>query len=354
MKKTLALALTAAMAISAVSTTAFAASVNVKSDVEPWEKTATITLVDEDKGAATSDSVKNLPTLASDDVYKFVGWSKTKTDASEDAYATTADKKVLTKYGEIFAITGATVADADKGEKKAANKDVALYPVFRRWKNQKELDKWKEDQGKGADDEAKKKAFEDKLKAADESHNATNNWNTGKTIKTDKIEAGKGIVAAKQNAPVLAPSNGHDSQVVGIGDHDVAFYWDDTQTSAKKGADGSAAPDLISGKSTRLELELPEDYTTKDMDVTVYDIDGWCKATKVKKADMMTYGNKVYVWTSNPGHRFIVTLNPKGASTGSDKSNPATGDFSALPIAMLAVAALGATGFVAYKKRMAE
>ena len=341
MKKTLALALTAAMAISAVSTTAFAASVNVKSDVEPWEKTATITLVDEDKGAATSDSVKNLPTLASDDVYKFVGWSKTKADASEDAYATTADKKVLTKYGEIFTITGATVADADKGENNAANKDVTLYPVFRRWKNQKELDKWKEDQGKGADDEAKKKAFEDKLKAADESHNATNNNNTGTKIQTAQVNAGDAQKWATGDSGLYQDIY-HDAKVANLGNNDVAFYYQ--PGSFDEG-------NLISGKNVRINFELPDDYTTDNCDVTVYKVTGWCDATKVKKADMMTNGKNVYVWANSTGGRYVIALSPKGASAGSDKSNPATGDFSALPVAMLAVSALGATGFVAYKKR---
>ena len=336
MKKTLALALTAAMAISAVSTTAFAASVSVKSDVEPWEREATAKIVAEDVGQATSAEVKSLPTLDSDDVYKFVGWDTTGPKTEAD-YAGTTDPAVKKTYGDIFGVA-ATVADGDK------DTEVTLYPVFRRWKNQKELDKWKEDQGKGADDEAKKKAFEDKLKAADESHNATNNHNTGKKIETAQVDAGDPQKWATADSKLYQDIY-HDAKVANLGNNDVAFYYQPV---------GFEEGNLISGKNVRINFKLPDDYTTDNCDVTVYKVDGWCNATKVKKADMMTNGKDIYVWANSTGGRYVIALSPKGASAGSDKSNPATGDFSALPVAMLAVAALGATGFVAYKKRKAE
>ena len=112
---------------------------------------------------------------------------------------------------------------------------------------------------------------------------------------------------------------------------------------------------LYAGKNQRVTFELDGVDGGADLakfGVSVYHIVDWCKAVKVK--NVYTSGNKVYIWVDSFSP-YVVTLGDGTASTGAaDASNPSTGDFSAVPVALLAAAALGATGFVAYKKRKAE
>lgn len=366
MKKTLALALTAAMAISAVSTTAFAASQTVQDKPKLEQQTLTIKVVDDDKGKPVTTAVAIDKDLPNTSLYKFVGWSeKSKSPAdydtaTSDSAALQADPTIRKKGDKTLTLkdlntvggeatnapdtaAGATVAEANVDCYKV------LYPVFRRWANQEEYDQYVKDSADSADKDAKAKAFEDKLAAADETHNATVNDNTGEEIKTNKVEATDARKWKKDVTPEnVVPEFYHDGKVAELGDNDVAFYYQGK--GFKDDKDGK----LVSGKNTRVEMTLPDKYTTDGMNVTVYKIDGWCNSTKIKKANMMVNGNKIAIWDNTTTGRYIAVLSPRGASAGTDSSNPSTGDFSALPIAMLAVAALGATGFVAYKKRMAE
>ena len=118
-----------------------------------------------------------------------------------------------------------------------------------------------------------------------------------------------------------------------------------------------AIPDglkVTDGHTVRVEfdLELGDKADLSKFTWKVYHIEGWCKATKVKNVEIV--GNKLYAWVDSCSP-FVVTRGDINASAGAkDASNPSTGDFSAVPVALLAAAALGATGFVAYKKRKAE
>lgn len=335
MKKTLALALTAAMAISAVGTTAFAAKAVVPSDKSAFEKYMEVRATDNESTgtAVTLSEVKDYKDLPNEDLYKFIGWSKTpQTQALGPTAAAPSD--MITK-----GTPGTSTSHASVGDK--------LYPVWQYWKDPEEKENAGNSAKDAADKAAKEKAMEDKLKAADETHNATNNYDTGKKFETKQLDAGTATKWDKANQPAATWAEiSHDGRVADLGDNDTAFYY---QVSTPAGQT------LVTGKSARIDFKLPEEYSTDNCDVTVYKIKDWCTKEKVKKADMMLDGQKLHVWTTAPNGRYVVVLSPKGASTGSsDKSNPDTGDFSALPIAMLAVAALGATGFVAYKKRMAE
>lgn len=197
-----------------------------------------------------------------------------------------------------------------------------------------------------ADSAAAKKAKRSAALAEKDAENsATNNVNTGKGVETKAATVGKPTAAwdtSAKNVDVFEAA-GHDLKVAGVGDlnkSSLAWVYD------------VQAPDgLISGKNARVTLDLPTGYTTSGYSVKVWHVQGWCKAERVKNLDIAD--GDVTFWT-NDFSPFVLVLNPRDSIAGTSTGNPSTGDFSAVPVAMLAAAALGATGFVAYKKRKAE
>jgi len=201
-----------------------------------------------------------------------------------------------------------------------------------------------EDAKNGGDAAQKEK---DRMAELDKQYNADGKNGYDKTTKEDKELQGKADQKKKGATGVgMDDFYTHAANVAGAPVDETKTWVYDVTLPA-----GTA---LYSGKTARTTIALDGVKDSADLSkfgVKVYHIEGWCKATKVKNVDVK--GNKVTFW-SDSFSPYVITLGDGVASTGADASNPSTGDFSAVPVALLAAAALGATGFVAYKKRKAE
>jgi LPXTG-motif cell wall-anchored protein len=347
MKKTLSIALVAAMTLSAVGMSAFAGGVkyNGGGEGDKIEK-----LYAEIKIEGEEDFIKydknhdgkltygealdynytdlNTPTKT------FRGWVATKDSiAGAKAEITTdADKKVIDKEAVI----------ATSGNPKATVYVAAAYTVTT------DDSKIKENMEKI--NAGKDTSEADKLAELDKKYNADGKNAYGKDKKD--VEGAVTIMRHTKKETDIGGAGenyfNHARKVAGVSEDDGVKTWVfDVQM-----LDGQK---LYSGKNQRVCLELEGVDGGADLNkfgVTVYHIKDWCKAEKIK--NVYTKGNKVYFW-NDEFSPYVVSLGDGAASTGAaDASNPSTGDFSAVPVALLAAAALGATGFVAYKKRKAE
>jgi LPXTG-motif cell wall-anchored protein len=337
MKKTLAIALTAAMAISAIGASVSAASVDVKTGVEAWEQTATVKLADDDISGSDvltqSSAVKNkkLGKLSSNNIAKFIGWSTEK----QTGYAAT---DATAKYNE-----NTTVADlVSDSVVDATKKENTLYPVFRYYTSEKEREDTLNGDGDINSDDKRAKALEE----ADKANGATDN-----TKKDDGgVETKQAsVIGDTKNPNGLTPEDASDPftdverqhllKICGYDNENgiIAYVYD---VSAPKG--------LLNGKSARATLPVK---TTSGMKATLYHI---VDAYSAKKVTGLNVGSKDVSFWANSFSPYVLVLTPSDSVAGTSTGNPGTGDFSAVPVALLAAAALGATGFVAYKKRKAE
>ncbi len=392
MKKTLALALVAAMTISMASMTAFAKDISYSDEttgVWPEKSVATVSLTKKDlkenkdqiigyKAKEAIDSQFAAGADVSLDEYAklgenqskceavkgttytikfgdlglkkfdntatktFFGWAEG-SDTSDDGDfwkqgddpakkdAVVKDDKLYT-YSETEADTGVTLTFSTVGRTDTDDETIA--------KNLKAI----EDAKNGGDAAQKEK---DRMAELDKQYNADGKNGYDKSTKEDKELQGKYTQKKKGDTGVgMDDFYTHAANVAGAPVDETKTWVYDVVLP-----DNTA---LYSGKTARTTIELSGVKDSADLSkfgVKVYHIEGWCKATKVKNVDVK--GNKVTFW-SDSFSPYVITLGDGVASTGADASNPSTGDFSAVPVALLAAAALGATGFVAYKKRKAE
>ncbi|MBQ5544753.1 MAG: LPXTG cell wall anchor domain-containing protein [Clostridia bacterium] len=392
MKKTLALALVAAMTISMASMTAFAKDISYSDEttgVWPEKSVATVSLTKKDlkenkdqiigyKAKEAIDSQFAAGADVSLDEYAklgenqskceavkgttytikfgdlglkkfdntatktFFGWAEG-SDTSDDGDfwkqgddpakkdAVVKDDKLYT-YSETEADTGVTLTFSTVGRTDTDDETIA--------KNLKAI----EDAKNGGDAAQKEK---DRMAELDKQYNADGKNGYDKSTKEDKELQGKYTQKKKGDTGVgMDDFYTHAANVAGAPVDETKTWVYDVVLP-----DNTA---LYSGKTARTTIELDGVKDSADLSkfgVKVYHIEGWCKATKVKNVDVK--GNKVTFW-SDSFSPYVITLGDGTASTGADASNPSTGDFSAVPVALLAAAALGATGFVAYKKRKAE
>ena len=352
-KKIVALALTAALTVSAASMTAFAKVeyTDGGTDASLDKVTATLTKDSVDAMKALDEDKDNNITLAEFGGLKdytdlntgtktFIGW----TTEEEGANAT----KLLNDDSVLFTIVekeekeyvnfGAGVKGTENIDKGAQT--CTLYAAYKVSTDDKEIAEnlKKIEERKAKQDAAKSR--EDHLNEEDKNHNATDNVNTGSGVETKPANVSRKTDPVD---PAGDTSANHDLQAAGVnvGANELAWVYEVT------------APDkfMSSTKNARVTLNLPDGYTTSNYKVTVYHVKGWCSKQKVTGLDIGTYD--VTFW-ANDFSPYVLILTPKGATSGSSTDNPGTGDFSAVPVALLAAAALGATGFVAYKKRKAE
>lgn len=357
-KKIVALALTAAIAISTASATAFAAKADVKTKAALNEQKATITLEDSDKDKYGYE-VFELPVLDDTTLYKFLGWSETEHDITE--FDTTAEDafeaELLPNKVSLFSIyDGALAAPkitpdepalADESSKiteddiKESKKNpVTIYPVYRRWASEEEAAEAAKAKADKASDAEKEAAREEELKKGDAEHFATDNVkNADNKPETKKAE----VIADKDGGkddPFTDKEAEHIRKIVGIEDNkdNVIYYL--YQVNVPK--------NLLDGKTARITLPVA---STAGLNVKVYEVvDAYSK----KQIKGLNIGEKDVTFWGTETNPYVVVLTPKDADPATSTSNPGTGDFSAVPVALLAAAALGATGFVAYKKRKAE
>ncbi|MBQ4396608.1 MAG: LPXTG cell wall anchor domain-containing protein [Clostridia bacterium] len=338
MKKTLSIALVAAMTLSAVGMSAFAGTDYNAGKVDPSldKLYAKVDVSDAGKfeeldrdanGEISYEEALNMNyTELNTPTKTFKGWAATQNSAPSSA-STSAEKKgnkdLLTAATGVFyvpAVYEVTTDDSKIKENMAAMGDNG-------------------------------KSLEDKLAELDKQYNADGNnaYNT----ETKKDIAGRATVTRHLKTEDKEGDGFenyflHAVKVAGVSDADGEKTWVFDVKMANKNK-------LYAGKTQRVCLELDGVDGGADLakfGVTVYHIKDWCKAVKVK--NVYTSGNKVYIWVDDFSP-YAVSLGDGAASTGAaDASNPSTGDFSAVPVALLAAAALGATGFVAYKKRKAE
>lgn len=302
-----------------------------------------------------------LRTYANTPTMTFYGWKLAAEDAAYDKVTSTSivntknwgDGKDLKNSGDAIAdskmidLTAGVGKTVVKGTDSDGNTTYTLCFYALGWTATSDDDiknnmKNIEDADSAAAKKAKRSAA---LAEKDAENSATNNVNTGKGVETKAATVGKPTAAwdtSAKNVDVFEAA-GHDLKVAGVGDlnkSSLAWVYD------------VQAPDgLISGKNARVTLDLPTGYTTSGYSVKVWHVQGWCKAERVKNLDIAD--GDVTFWT-NDFSPFVLVLNPRDSIAGTSTGNPSTGDFSAVPVAMLAAAALGATGFVAYKKRKAE
>ncbi len=322
-KKIVALALTAAMAISMASMTAFAA------DVAPGDdQTYVVTATKADSAGVKFSAIKDqLKPLDNTMTKEFVGWALTK---------------------------GATTALTDKSDvikaSTAAGTSVVLYPV---WKplSDEQIDANYKAQAEAESKADKSETREDYLKKADAEHNADgkNGYNGQGDVRVETT------AVSKQKAQDVIDDFAYHACKVANVDHNSSMVWvfDVNKING----------DLYPGNNARVTLDLTKanvkgesvNYDLNKFSVKVYHIKDWCKSYSVKGLDISNDTKDVTFWT-NDFSPYVVVLSPKEATTSEGKStnNPGTGDFSAVPVALLAAAALGATGFVAYRKRKAE
>lgn len=400
MKKTLALALVAAMTISAASMTAFAKDVkysNEKDNVKvPEQVVATVTVtgddVKEEKVPASykvkaGQSVKteslDVPAGGTVTATQFATLadqqSKCEVDTWETKYYTTFGDLKLKKYDSTATKTffgwvegdaaeegktwsgltaDATKDPSEKGNVLADDKKIywtkssdsftakTFVTVGRTDTDDETIAKnLKAIEDKKNDGDAAQKE-KDRLAELDKKYNGDGKNGYDKTTKEDKELVGEATpkTVGSKDATDFA---WHAIQVAGVTDDATKTWVYDVNLPA-----GTA---LYSGKTAKTTVELSGVKDSADLSkfgVKVYHIEGWCKAVPVKNVDVK--GNKVTFW-SDSFSPYVITIGDGVASTGAaDASNPSTGDFSAVPVALLAAAALGATGFVAYKKRKAE
>lgn len=404
MKKTLALALVAAMTISMVSMTAFAKDVkyNTQTDVtEPEAVVATVTLKKKDLkenkdqiiGYTAKDDIG--PAISKGDEVSLEDYAKLGENQSKcepvkgTTYTITFGDLGLKKYDNTatktffgwvegddssdeaasldeWSTTGEDPANKDKVLKdnktwtytvddtedlsKNVITDTSVIKLYFLTVGRTDTDdetiaknlKAIEDKKNGGDAAQKE---EDRLAELDKKYNADGK-NAYDKEKKD-VEGEVTFTEKKKAADSMDDFYYHAAKVAGVStDADKTWVYDITMKDGQK---------LYEGKNQRVTLEL--NGVNKDADlskfgVKVYHVEGWCKATQIKNVDVK--GNKVTFWT-NSFSPYVITIGDGVASTGAaDASNPSTGDFSAVPVALLAAAALGATGFVAYKKRKAE
>jgi LPXTG-motif cell wall-anchored protein len=238
----------------------------------------------------------------------------------------TIDGDVYVYYTKDFATVGRIDTTDEAIAKNLENIENAKKDKEKAEANKKDLEKW------------------------DEEHNATNNVlkrdNDKDVLDTAEARVTKmGTKWDNKKAEYWGNDDycRHAAQVIGLGD-DAGDIYDIYSVEAPKG--------FLKGKSARITLEPITIKNPGDFNVTVYHVEGWCKAKKVK--DFKIIDNKIVLWGDSFSPYVVVYEAKDAASAGSDASNPSTGDFSAVPVALLAAAALGATGFVAYKKRKAE
>ncbi len=337
-KKLVALALTAAMTISMASTTAFAAVTYTDggADATLEKVTAAIKITKEEAAEldVNGDNKITLDELNLKDytdlntgTKTFTGWAKSEKKSGANVAPLAGTTVVV-----------ANVKSAPTTVASGMNKLIATYTTTtddeQIAKNLKAIEerKAKQDAAKTRDEH---------LKEEDKNHNATDNINTGTGVET------KAAKVERKTAPIDPTDNTseyHDLKAAGVDvdANELAWVYEVTPP------DGF----MKTTKNARVQLTLPEGYTTSNYKVTVYHVKGWCSKQKVTGLDVGTYD--VAFW-ANDFSPYVLILTPKGAtSTSTSTNNPGTGDFSAVPVALLAAAALGATGFVAYKKRKAE
>ena len=347
MKKTLALALVAAMAISMASMTAFAKveySDEGKTDVSTI--TANVTLTDEEMAKAFPGKY----VYADGKLYKYDANKEDKKGDEVEASATdtvAADKVGVTKTYDDTPTMGFEGWEDVNMTRAAGTWTGTAHTKTKTYSTDEEIEEHLKEMEKAKKDADTAKDNNDKLQKLDEKYGAnTKDDNTngydGKTGKAVKITADAGERIKKVSDDMSDFAN-HAIKVAGVtDDENKTWVFDVKKTDGVFGE----------GNTARVEFDLG--FTDADLSKftwKVYHIEGWCKAEKVKNVEIV--GNKLYVWTDKFSP-FVVTRGDVNASAGADASNPSTGDFSAVPVALLAAAALGATGFVAYKKRKAE
>ncbi|MBQ4396610.1 MAG: LPXTG cell wall anchor domain-containing protein [Clostridia bacterium] len=355
MKKTLSIALVAAMTLSAIGMTAFAETkYNGGGEGDKIDKlSATIKIADakeftkmdlDGDGKVTAEealdySYSNLNTPTK----TFKTWA-----ATSGAASATAAKPVT---------PGQTVSDAERLKKDATIAtsgskfpvEVKTWAIYTYTTDDNAIKENMKNLGN------KDTSLEDKLAELDKQYNADgkNAYDADKTDVEGRVTVKRYTKDETKNnlAGDMDDFFTHAAEVAGVSkskDDDGVKTWvfDVKMVNGEK---------LYAGKNQRVCLTLAgvsEDADLNKFGVSVYHIKGWCSAEKIKK--VYTKGNKVYFW-NDEFSPYVVSLGDGVASTGAaDASNPSTGDFSAVPVALLAAAALGATGFVAYKKRKAE
>lgn len=366
-KKIVALALTAAMAISMASMTAFAKvdyndggkagdltvlTAEVTLTKEQYNKAlaaGAILKTDADNAEAYTEepasgtqyiSIANLAKYSDLDAnYKklntatltFKAWGTAGSAQNLTGTGTGGADKVATDQAKTRVLLSATAKKSDD-EYYTAAKLSAEYTTSSTDKDITENLKNIENDKK---DEEAAKSRDEQLKAGDEANKAVDNVKTDDGPKTEKATV-TGPTAIENSADL------HDFKVVNKDMKDSALAWV-YQVTKPAG--------LVDGKNARVTLEAPKGYNPKDYKVAVYHVKGYCTYEKVKGLDIAK--TDVTFW-ANDMSPYVLVLTPTDAVAGTSTGNPSTGDFSAVPVAMLAAAALGATGFVAYKKRKAE
>ncbi len=348
-KKIVALALTAALTVSAASMTAFAsveytdggsaASLDkVTAKITKDSLEATKALDENGDGNITLAEFGGLKdyTDLNTGTKTFIGW--TAEESGEEPETLLSGESVLFKIKDDKSVF---FGPAIKGAQEESDPpSCTLHAAYTTTTDDEQIAKNLKaiEERKAKQDAAKSR--EDHLNEEDKNHNATDNVNTGSGVETKPANVERKTDPVD---PAGDTSANHDLQAAGVnvGANELAWVYEVT------------APDkfMSSTKNARVTLNLPDGYTTSNYKVTVYHVKGWCSKQKVTGLDIGTYD--VTFW-ANDFSPYVLILTPKGATSGSSTDNPGTGDFSAVPVALLAAAALGATGFVAYKKRKAE
>ena len=324
-KKIVALALTAAMAISVASTTAFAATV-APGDDQTYVVTPTkAELASGVQFGAIKDELKPLDNTMTK---KFAGWALTEG-------ATTPITKDNTQIIKASSPAGTS---------------VVLYPVWTPLSDE-EIDANYKAQAEAESKADKSETREEYLKKADAEHNADgkNGYNGQGDVRVETT-----AISKKKDKEEIDDFAYHACKVANV-DSNSSMVWvfDVNKING----------DLYPGNNARVTLDLTQanvkgefvNYDLNKFSVKVYHIKDWCKSSSVKGLDISNDTKDVTFWT-NDFSPYVVVISPKEATTSEGKStnNPGTGDFSAVPVVLLAAAALGATGFVAYRKRKAE
>ena len=413
-KRLAAFVLTAALSVSSAGISVFAAEVTMKDSVEPYEKVMTIKF-NHDFSSTTFDTGNNSYPKADDGnddlnkmvsnwnpgspsggtLYKFLGWTTDKITSNDEYDKFTTDKAALdehkvisrskTRLGDLvnnkatgtdgISLTGLTVQGTAVGKDSISKGDtIILYPLFRRWKSQNQID------DEAAEKAAEAKANDDATRWINKRNNVVGNLQKKNEItknnahKLPTTEDPKGKIETKQVS--VSPKNNHGADGVNtstynysptdmknikdylkIADTDLYFVYDAEYPSGyelipgkqaivtfnvryDKDADGNK--DGAGNNLTSKELN----YDLTDSRVYLYRI---TQTGKVKVTDITKGKNYVSTITDQFG-LYILVVAPKGA-TVMGYENPPTGEGDVLPVAMLAVSAIGASCLLTVRKR---
>jgi len=290
------------------------------------------------------------PTLELEDDYVFMGWTLDSTKAGYvkpfDGTATTATgniqaadykgEDVLKDMDEIID-KGLNLTPANGDGSKTSGNSIKIYPVFRAKTAAEKLESQVE--------------IAKRVKVAKPT--GTKEW-----VYTQKdLDRNTAYVSQPLAEAVSADALKKCNAEMG---HSRVF-----EVKPQVGKD---IVDLRKGATQEVKIPVNSLYPGKGEDgvnkliregkLKVYHIGSDGKSRQVTGIKS-TGDGKAVTFKSGFYSEFVLTKDPNaraqaGEEDGASGGNPATGEASTLPVAMLALAALSATGVVAYKKRKAE